>query len=289
MSGLTDVAAVADQVQTIWSPVFMKELRESYILPDLVSKQYQGEIRKQNDTVRVSQINAPSSDLREVGVNANTFETNVLSKSYVDVKADRRAVSAYEFDDLVELQSIIDPSSNPEIRRGMMHDIGNQINDYLYSLLVASTSAPDHTINSQATLTNALMASMREATAVAKWPKDEEKYCLMGPGYYSDFLADNNMNDGDFGFNDAARISGEATQKRYGFSNFEDNSRAVSSSLHSFIPSALLYAAQTEVRFKLSDQHSSKKFGMVLSADIVFGAKLSIDGAKKCYSISSAA
>jgi hypothetical protein len=289
MSGNTDLVAVENQIQTVWSPVAMKELREKFILPSLVSKEYQGEIRRQNDTVRVSQVLAPSSKLREVGVDADTYEANKLKFSYCDLKADRRAVSAIEFDDLVEIQSIIDPAKNPEVRNAMLHDVGKQINDYLYSLLIPSTSSPDHTINSTATLTAALMASMREAAATAYWPKEEIWYNLMGTGYYSDFLSDNNLNDGDYGFSDAARSLGEATQKRYGFVNIEDNSKSLATSLHAFVPSALLYAAQTELRWKISDLHSSGKFGYALSCDLVFGAKLSIDGAKKCYTITSAA
>lgn len=282
----TDVAA---QIQDIWSPVFMNELRESFILPSLVSKEYEGEIKKKNDTVKISQINAPNSTLKTVGVDADSFESNKLSTSSVDLVANKRAVSSYEFEDLVQIQSIIDPKSNPEIRRALMQDVGNQINDYLYSILIPSTATPDHTINSQATLTNALMASMREAASEAYWSKSDSWYCLMGPEYYSDFLADNNMINQDYGFDDKARVGGVAAQKRYGFTIYEDNSRATSSSLHSFLPDAIVYAAQTEPTFKVSDLHSNKKFGFVLSVDIIFGATLSINGANKCYLITSAA
>jgi len=289
MSGVTDLTAVANQIQTIWSPLFMQELRESFILPNIVSRQYEGEIKKQNDTVRISQINAPSSDLRTVGVDADTFETNVLSTSYIDLKADKRAVSAFEIYDLVDIQSIVDPQRNPEIRKALMQDIGNQINDYLYTLLVPSTSSPDHTINSQATLTSTLMANMREAVSTAKWPRQEEWYSLVGPGYYADLLADTTMNNFDYGFDDKAMVAGFAAQKRFGFNIIEDNSKSVSTSLHSLVPSALLYAAQTEVRFQVSPLHAQKKFGYLISADLVFGAKLSISGSTKCYTITSAA
>ena len=163
----TGLAEVQDQIQTIWSPVFMQELRESFILPELVSKKYEGDIRKKNDTVRVSQVNQLTSSLRDVGVNADTFEANALSTSYVDIVADKRAVSAVEFDDLVEIQSIIDPVRGADVRKAMMHDVGRQINDYLYSLMVPSTANPDHTVNGEAALTNALMASMRQACAEA--------------------------------------------------------------------------------------------------------------------------
>lgn len=283
---VTNTTDVANQIQDIWSPVFMNELRETFLLPSLVSKEYEGEIRKKNDVVKISQINAPSSTLRTVGTDADSFETNKLSTSSVSLTANKRAVSSFEFEDLIDIQSIIDPKNNPKIRQALMQDIGNQINDYLYSLLIPSTSSPDHTINSNATLADANMAAMREAASEAKWPKSSPWYCLMGPEYYSDFLSDNDLTGADY-FDDKARVGGVAAQKRYGFTIYEDNSRSVSSSLHSFLPDALIYAAQTEPNFKVSDLHSNKKFGYILSVDIIFGATLSIDGDNKCYLLTS--
>jgi len=284
----TGLAEVTNQIQTVWSPMMMQELRESFILPSIVSKQYEGEIKKQNDTVRISQINAPSSELREVGVNADTFETNQLSTSYVDLKADRRAVSAMEFDDLIQIQSIIDPERSSDIRKALMQDIGNQINDYLYSLLIPSTSSPDHTVNSKASIAASDLVAMRKAASEAHWSRAEEWYALVGPSYYANLLADSTLTDQDYGATDAAMIGGQIVQKRYGFNILEDDSKALTTTLHALTPSALLYAAQTEVRFKISDQHSNKRFGYLLSADIVFGAKLGINGASRSYLITSA-
>mgnify|MGYP000881268362 CR=1 FL=1 len=45
--------------------------------------------------------------MKTVGTDADSFTANKLSTSYVDLKADLRAVSAYEFDDLVEIQTRI--------------------------------------------------------------------------------------------------------------------------------------------------------------------------------------
>jgi hypothetical protein len=284
----TQLDDINAQIQTKWSKVAMQELRESFILPNLVSKKYEGEIREQNDTVRIYQVNAPTSELKVVGSNEDTFTANKLSTSYVDLVANRRAVSAYKFNDLIEVQSILDPANNPEIRMSLMHDIGRQINTYLYSLMVPSTSSPDHTIGSTAAMSNTIMANMREAAALAHWPKNETWYHLMSPQYMSDFLADSNMTNADYGFNDQARIFGQPSLQRYGFTNFEDDSVTAASSI-AFVPSALLYAAQYEPRIKVSDLHPLGQFGYQMSIDIVFGAKLSIDGDEKCYKVTAAA
>jgi hypothetical protein len=285
---VTTTTTVADQIQDIWSPIFMNELREEFLLPSLVSKKYEGEIRKKNDTVKISQINKPTSTLRTVGTDADSFETNVLSTSTVSLVANKRAVSAIEFEDLVEIQSLIDPSSDPEVRRALMADVGNQINDYLYSIMIPSSSSPDHIKGSQATLTNALMAEMRQAASTANWPKSVPWYFLMGEEYMTDFLSDGDLSSTTYGFDDKMRASGVISQQRYGFECFEDNSVALDTSAMAFIPEAVIYAAQTEPTFTISSLHSQKKFGYILSVDLIFGATLSIDGDKKCYQITSA-
>jgi hypothetical protein len=283
---VTTTTDLANQIQDIWSPIFMNEMRETHVLQSLVSKQYQGSIRQKNDTVKITQINAPSSDLRDTS-NWDTFESNKLSTSSLDLVANRRAVSSIEFEDLTQIQSIIDPASDPSVRQALMHDVGNQINDYIYSVMVPSTSSPDHSKGSQATLTNALMAEMRELTSIAKWPKNVPHYFLMGPSYYSDFLADGDLSSSVYGFEDKMRASGVISQQRYGFDCFEDNSMALATYGIGFLPDAVLYAAQTEPTFQLSSLHSQKRFGYVLSVDVIFGCKLSIDGASKCYEITS--
>ena len=284
----TGINDLQDQIRKSWSEIFMDELHESYILQNLVSKEYEGEIEKGGDEVTITQFDTPQSDLRTIGTNADTFDPNKLTTQKMTLKADKRAVSSHKFSDITEIQTIVDPANNPKVRQGMMRDIGRQINTYLYSLLVASASNPDHQINGQATMTEALLAAMRTKTSEAYWPVEERKYCLAGPQYYSDLLADDGLQSSDYGAADAARIAGRMSTQRYGFTIFEDNSRALSTSLDSFTSDAILYAAQTVPQIKISDLHSNEQFGFVMSIDLIFGAKQSIDGGKKCYNITSA-
>ena len=48
-----------------------------------------------------------------------------------------------------------------------------------------------------------------------------------------------------------------------------------------FHPDFMLFAAQTEPTFKISDQHPNKRFGYIISVDLIYGATLGIDGASK--------
>jgi hypothetical protein len=284
---VTKLAEVADQIQKYWSPLFTKQLRESLLLGGLVDKRYEGAITKGGDTVRVSQVNAPTGQLLTVGTDADSFDTEAVSTNFVDIKADKRAVAAYEFEDLVSLQSQI-AMENPEVMESLRYAMAKQINDYLYSLTAPSTSAPDHVINSVTDFNAAQLAAVRLLAAQAKWPNDGQWYCIVDPSYYSDLLNAQTLVSSDFGAQDAPVIGGQIALRRFGFNTLEDNSRATDKALI-FHPSYLHMVSQPEVQVKISDMHSSKKFGMVMSVDMVFGAKLGIEGSKKHISVVAAA
>lgn len=273
---VTNLNDVADQIQSYWSPVFTKQLRESLLLGSLVDKKYQGEIKRQGDTVRVSQINAPTGQLLTVGTDADSFSPEAISTSYVDIVADKRAVASYEFQDLVQLQSQIS-QDNPEVLESLKYAMAQQINDYLYSLVNPSTSSPDHLIASVTDFNATQLAACRVLAAQAKWPMSPGWYALLDPQYYGDLMNATTLASIDYGASDAPLINGQIALKRMGFNIFEDNSRSADFGLL-FHPDFLHMVSQTEVQVKISDLHSQKRFGIVMSVDMVFGAKLGING-----------
>lgn len=276
---VTDLAAVTNQIQKVWSPLFTKELRESLLLGSLVNKDYEGEIKKLNDTVYVSQINAPTGQLKTVGVDADTFESESLSTTRISIEANKRAVASFEVQDLVEIQSQIGQQGS-ELRNSLMYAIEKQINDYLYTLVSPSTSAPDHLISGVTDFNAAQLAAVRTLAAQAKWMKNKPWYLLADPVYYGDLLNATTLTSGDYGASDAPVISGQMAMQRFGFNIFEDNSRSTDQCI-AFHPDFMHLVMQTEAQFKISDLHSQKKFGYLLSVDLIFGAKLGIAGDKK--------
>ena len=273
---LTNLAQVTDQIQTYWSPRFTKELRESLLLGGLVSKEYEGEIRQGGDTVKISQVNAPTGELLDVGVNADSFNSEALSTSSVSLVANKRAVASYKFADLVELQSLIS-QDNPEVMDALRHAVQKQINDYLYTLVAPSTSAPDHDIGSVTDFNATQLAACRTLAAQAKWPQDGQWYALLSPQYYSDIMNATTLASIDYGASDSPVISGQVALKRFGFQILEDNSRSGDYGLL-FHPSFMNMAIQKQVTVKISDRHALGEFGYIMSVDVVFGAKLGISG-----------
>ena len=276
---VTDLAAVAAQIQKYWSPMFTKELRASLMLGSLVDRDYQGEIKKGGDRVRVSQVDFVSGQTRTVGTDADSFTTEAISTQYIDITADKRFVAAAEFEDLVSLQSQLD-DANSDVRQALMYGMQKEINDYLYGFAAASAASPDHVISGVADLNNTQMAALRVLAGQAKWPKSQPWYAIVDPVYHMDIGKDTTMSSSDYNAGDPVVVAGEVATKRYGFNILEDNALAADHGLF-FYKDWLHFVTQTEARVKISDLHSNKQFGFVISVDLVGGAALGISGDEK--------
>lgn len=283
----TDINQISEQVQKKWAPLFMKELRESLLLGSLVNKDYEGAIGQEGDTVYVSQINAPQGQLKTVGTDADTFDSSLLSTTRVAVVADKRAVAAFEIADTAMLMSQLN-SQESAIRDSLVFAVAQQVNNYLFSLVAPSSSAPDHQVSSVTDLNASQLGAVRTLAAQAKWMREKGWYGLLDPVYYQDVLNATTMVSSDYGASDAPLIGGQIALPRYGFNILEDNSMNTDTALF-FHPDFMHLVTQIQPRFKVSDLHSNKKFGMLLSVDMVFGAKLGIQGSVKHITVFNSA
>lgn len=274
-----DASNIQAMVQDAWSDLFSQELRENLMLPGLVNKDYEGEITSNGgDTVKVSQINAPTGQNLTVGVDADSFNSEALSSTTIDVKADKRAVGSYDFEDLVMLQSQLGQKES-QIREGLLFAVMKNMNDYLYSLVSPSTASPDHEIGLVTDFNASQIKDLRKLAGQSKWNKLKPWWILADPSYYSDILGDTTLVSSDF-VGDNPVMSGEVAMRRYSFNIMEDDSRGNDYAL-AFHPDFLHLVQQTSVQFKVSDKHVLGQFGFKISADVVYGAKLGIDGDKK--------
>ncbi len=270
----TQLNEVTNQIQKFWAARFTKRLRENMLLPSLVNKEYQGEIKQGGDTVYVSQIvdiAGETQTIDSVGA-ATTFDSEKLTTTRITIQANKRAVAALEFPDLVTLQSQIDQAS---VQDTMRFAIEKQINTYLYSLVNPSTSAPDHLLSGNSAMSLGLLGDIRQLAGEAKWPAGNW-YGLMSPAYWNDVLTDTTMASALF-TNDAPVVNGQASRKLLGFNCYEDNSRTGTFGLF-FHPDWVHLVQQTEVQVKVSDLHANKRFGVLMSVDVIFGAALGNQG-----------
>jgi hypothetical protein len=279
-----NAADIQEMVVKAWSDVFMQELRESLLLGALVNKDYSGSLAQLGDEVTVSQINAPQGETRTVGVDADSFNPSALSATSVKVKADKRFVASYEFEDTVMLMSQLG-AKDSEIRQSLVFALSQQINDYLFSL-VAPSSSPDHTVTGVTDFNASQVSNVRKLAAQAKWMNNKPWYILADPSYYTDILNAQTLTSSEYGAADAPVISGQVALKRFGFNILEDNSKVTDTAL-AFHPDFLLWVMKQDIQFKVSDLHSNKKFGMVMSADLIGGAKLGIAGDVKHITVAN--
>ena len=286
---LTTVAEVQDQIQKAWSNLFVKELREQLLLGELISKDYEGAIGQRGDTVRVSMLQAATGQLRTVGTDADTFDAEAMQWQKVDVKADKRAVAAYDVTELAEIQSQLGaPEGQSEMRNSLLFAVAKQVNDYLWSLINPSTSSPDHLITGKASIAASDLVDYRTLAAKAKWVQDGRWYALLNPDYYGNLLNAQTLTSSDYVNGEPVVVGGQIVNKRFGFNILEDNSRISAKGLF-FHPDFMLHVMQKAAQFKVSDLHPLGKFGYKISVDLIFGAKLNIDGSKKHIYVTSGA
>lgn len=276
---VTDLAAVTNQVQKFWSPMFMPELRAASLIPSLINKDYEGQIKAGGDTVYVSQIVAPTGQNLTVGTDADMFDSQALTTNRISVQANKRAVAAFEITDLAALQSQLE-SEDSEIRAALQYAIIQQMNQYIYGLVSPSQSAPDHLLNSTATFDATALGICRTKAATAKWLKTKGWYTLCDPVYYGHILAAQTMTSRDYVEGETPVFAGQIVNKRFGFNILEDDSLGASQAV-SFSPDFAHLVMQTQPTFKLSDLHSNNKFGYLLSVDVIYGAALGIGGSVK--------
>lgn len=285
----TLLADVSNQVQKFWAPMFMDELKETTLLPSLINKEYDGEIKREGDTVYVSQINRPNAERKQTGNGSESFSSQKMSTSRIAIVANQRITASFEVADLVDIQSQVG-MQNPKMRQALLESVEIELNNYLYSLVSPSTSAPDHSVSSVSDLNKTAMVANRILAGQAKWSKKEGWWGLVDPSYYGDLLSDTTLSSADYGSSEAPIIGGQIAKPRLGFNILEDNSAGLLTLSPGgagadcglfFHPDFMHLVMQQEPTIKISDLHSNKQHGYLISADIIVGAALGVDGANK--------
>lgn len=259
-------------VQDFWSPVFAKELRENTLWTSLLhDPNYTMDTVKGGDTVKISRINKPTSTIKTIGTDADSFNANVLSSTQVDLAVNKRCVSAYKFEDLAVVMSQLEQQDS-EIREALLADVREQANDWIKGLIVPSTSDPDHSgISAGGDFNMATLSTIRTLGAVAKWGQSESHYLLADPTFISDMLDDTTLGAANsMGLPSSPVLEGRFNFKRMNFTIVEDNSLATDTAF-AFMPS-FMKVILGQPRFKISDLHPLGQFGYQISIDFPMGA-----------------
>ena len=279
---LTNLSDVNNQVQKFWSPIFTQELRKRLLIGSLVNRDYEGEIKQGGDTVYVSQVIAPAGESK--ATSDNTFTPEKLQTARIGVTANRRAIASFEFADIVALQSQL-TAEKSEIRDALLFSVQNIIDTYVKTLIVPHA---DNVIPSIAAMNTAALRSVRVQAGKMHWLKNKQWFGLLDSEYYGDVLADPVLSSAEHNAGDATIVAGEVTKKRMSFNLLEDDGMAEKTGTF-FHPDFMHLVIQREVQIKVSDLHANNKLGYLISADVIYGSALGIDGDKKVITVKSTA
>ena len=255
---------IARLIPTVWSPLMYQELRHKPSYINIFARDYEGEIKEKGNTVKVSQVKKPTGQI--LLDDKEQFETEELQVGGFDIVADRRAVSSFEITDLAKLQSL---EFQLEVTNALVDAILEQMETDVMSIMVAAAANQIGAL-AGASFDLADVVALRNALRAKKVPISDV-FLALGSTYYGSLLTKNMVMSSDYGsIND---LMGGEVKKLSGFATFENIMENATSAV-AFHKSAVQLVSQTQVNVKVSDLHANKKFGYLVSADIVYGRKL---------------
>jgi len=256
-------------IPTVWSTQMYDELRAKLKLGSFFMRDYEGEIRNAGDTVKVNQIAAPTGENIEFGV-GNTLDINseAVTVNQFEVKADRLATASFQIENLAQLQSL---EFQAQAREALVYAVMKQMEDHIESLIVPAV-AQDIAPTVASDLNVGDVAELRRLLSSSKVPT-QNRALFLDVNYYSDIIQKTAFASSDFIPAGSPTATGEFSSPIYGFAVGECDGFAADLG-YAAHPSAMAHVMQSSMTVKLSDMHGAGKRAFLLTAEILFGAKL---------------
>jgi hypothetical protein len=290
LCNITLVSELANQVPQAWSPLTVDELKARAQLTALTNRDYEGQIANPGDRVHITQFQVGTADRRAIGSGHEQFSPQQLNSARKSLIVDQVIDHVIELDDLVPLQTqLTNPES--ELRIKMETELALKMDAYLFSLVSASTSSPDHLLGGVTDFNATAIGNCRKLAAKAKWSKTEPWYTLLDPQYYQDLLGTSTMVSNDYVDEKTPTVAGQFVQQRWGFNILENNddnflsldtgAAATQDVGLSFVPS-FMHSVYGNVEWFLTDNRPAGKYTAYLGVRVLAGAVIGHDHASKC-------
>jgi hypothetical protein len=263
------VAELSNLIPEMWSENMYDELRaDQGQFRNFFFRDYEGEIKKKGDTVKINTFVAPTGELLEVGV-SNTFDINseAITITQQEVKADRIARASFVVENIADLQSM---SFQAEAQEALLYAVGKQMEDYIISGLIPDASH-DLAPIAASDFAAADMSAARRLLSKHKVPNSRRR-AFLDVDYYSDLSLKTQITSSDY-VSSRPTESGVIGNNLYGFEVSENNNLGADVGYFCH-PTAMALVMQSGMEIKLSDMHPAGKDGWILTAQIVFGIKL---------------
>jgi hypothetical protein len=269
-------------ISEIWSAKVYESLLKNLVCANLVSREYEGEIKQKGDVVHICSIPATLAvaDVSEgvaVDAVASTITETLLT---IDKwKAIHVAVSH-----LAKVQSSIDLLSAYSSKMG--YNLAKQIDsDLITELKKASATAPDHIIQGSTPSTYAFKPL--DDILIAKGLLDtqdvpeEGRFMLLNPSDYNLILALSQVQSSDYILTGAPMQDGKIPPI-FGFTPYKTTNMTAGQVLFAH-PSAVNFAMQQGVEFNSYDMRAQGIHADRLIASCLYGSKVMDAGKRVVY------
>ena len=263
MKGSSELDALRPE---LWSAAFYPTLLEALPFNDLVSKDYQGEIRSLGDTVNITSF--PQFDAAIDIAEDEKADASAITATNTQLVINHQLVKDFIITDRAKIQTIAHANA---VRDLAFHAIMKSMQSQLISDTVASSSSPDHQIayDSGTTLALADILEAKELLDEADVPDDGSRCMVLGSAQWNDLFNISGFTSRDFVANGSPLASGSFGASVLGFKpKLTTEAGAVSYLFH---PKYMELAVQQDLNVKIYDQGVEGKRSSRVNSTLLFG------------------
>lgn len=263
ITGTADLAAI---IPEIWAGPTYMNLKKNLPKASFFEKPYDG-IMSVGDTVNVQTMAQATGEI--LTDDEAEFSSEALVVTNQAIVINKRFSSSFEVSDLAKLQSM---DFAAMAQNELVYAVAKQWEGYVAGLLVPSAAAPDHQI-SPVVAGNLGAEDLASAKLLLdlQFVPQTDRVAFLSPSYFSQLLTKQLVVSRDYTASNS--IQSGVVDQLLGFTIVMDMSLA-SNTGYFCHKSALHTVMQGGLRIKISDQHSSRRYQYVISADMVGAAKL---------------
>ncbi len=285
-TGTTETTDVSNGIAVVVANRSLEYLKNNTVMARLVRRDYDDEIAKEGDTVRITKFTGLT-----VKSKSGDFEIEKPDQDKVDVKLDQHRYIGFAIDDVAKFLNSVD-IQNDLMQEGIAK-IGEDIDAQLIALIENDVTQSTGSAGTDATA--ALLLAARKVLNDAKAPL-MDRFAVWSPKDEAALLGDEKFANSSYSA-DSGIIKEAALGRKYGIDNFMDQQVETSGSSPistyncvfqrgAFVlatrPMALppqstgvnaFYASQDGVGLRVMVSYNHIKGGYVCTVDVLFGVK----------------
>jgi hypothetical protein len=254
-------------VPELWSAKYYDELLASLPMADTIAKDYQGEIQSLGDTVNVSKF-PEFGDAVELAEDQKN-DAAAITVQQIQLVINKRIAQDFIITNLAMMQAL---PAMEKLQELAIYSIMKKIQALIISLIVPSSSSPDHTLayTTGTTLALADILAAKELLDAQDVPMSNRHMCV-GAAQLNDMFNITGFTSTDFGVSNAPLLNGGLPSQILGFiPNFSSLFGNTSYFYHS---SFFQMAAQGGMNVSVYDLGVDGKRAQRVNCDTLLGLK----------------